>query len=185
MLEFKLGHVSKRSPRSNFCIRIFSSKITSQLVRGAIITSLLRQNDVATPFWRNNHVIITACVNWDENSHSRGKVEIAYRLLWFAVTWPECNGWENIASSSTINNINSLQHWYFSSTRTFLYEDHLSRQVLINSHPKAKRPESVLFPRACYFYNGNPHSNDMTSLYWVSQSNLFGRILSWALYWQY
>ena len=29
-----------------------------------IITSLLRQNDVATSFWRNNDVIITSCVRW-------------------------------------------------------------------------------------------------------------------------
>ena len=29
------------------------------------ITSLLRQNDVATSFWRNNDVIITSCVRWD------------------------------------------------------------------------------------------------------------------------
>ena len=30
-----------------------------------IITSLLRQNDVATSFWFSNDVIIAACVHWD------------------------------------------------------------------------------------------------------------------------
>ena len=37
----------------------------SQRTRGAIIASLLRQNDVMTSFWRNNDVIITSCVRWD------------------------------------------------------------------------------------------------------------------------
>ena len=28
------------------------------------MTSLLRQNDVATSFWRNDNVFITPCVHW-------------------------------------------------------------------------------------------------------------------------
>ena len=31
----------------------------------AITTSLLRQNDVATSFWRNNDVVIASCARWD------------------------------------------------------------------------------------------------------------------------
>ena len=30
-----------------------------------MITQLLRQNDIATSFCRNNCIIITACVRWD------------------------------------------------------------------------------------------------------------------------
>ena len=37
----------------------------SQRTRDAIMTSLLRQNDVATSFWRNNDVIIVSRVRWD------------------------------------------------------------------------------------------------------------------------
>ena len=36
----------------------------SQWTHAVIITSLLRQNDVAASFWRNNDVITTVCVHW-------------------------------------------------------------------------------------------------------------------------
>ena len=36
----------------------------------AIITSLLRRNDVATSFRRNNDVIIASCVRWDAECDS-------------------------------------------------------------------------------------------------------------------
>ena len=36
----------------------------TQWTRDAIITSLLRQNDVAASFWRNNGVIIASCVRY-------------------------------------------------------------------------------------------------------------------------
>ena len=35
-----------------------------QRARNTIITSSLRQNDVATSFWRNNDFIIASCVRW-------------------------------------------------------------------------------------------------------------------------
>ena len=35
-------------------------------IHNAIITTLLRQNDVTTSFWRNNDVIITSCVDWSD-----------------------------------------------------------------------------------------------------------------------
>ena len=35
-----------------------------------IITSLLRQNDVTTSFWRNDYVIIALCVHWEHNGQS-------------------------------------------------------------------------------------------------------------------
>ena len=38
--------------------------VAARRTHNAIITSLLRQNDVATSFWRNNDVIIATCVNW-------------------------------------------------------------------------------------------------------------------------
>ena len=37
---------------------------TAQRTHDAVITSLLRQNDVATSFWRYNFVIIASCVRW-------------------------------------------------------------------------------------------------------------------------
>ena len=37
---------------------------SSHQTHGVIITSLLRQNDVATSFWRNNDVIIASRVRW-------------------------------------------------------------------------------------------------------------------------
>ena len=36
-----------------------------QRTHDAKITALLRQNDVAASFWRNNDVIIASCVHWD------------------------------------------------------------------------------------------------------------------------
>ena len=41
------------------------SNVTTQRTHDVIITSLLRQNDVARSFWRNGDVIITSCVRWD------------------------------------------------------------------------------------------------------------------------
>ena len=43
-----------------------------QLTHDAIKTSILRQNDVVTSFWRNNGVIIALCARWDtcnNNNH--------------------------------------------------------------------------------------------------------------------
>ena len=42
--------------------RLWVDKPPSQWIRDAIITSFLRQNDVATSFWRNKDVIISAYV---------------------------------------------------------------------------------------------------------------------------
>ena len=42
------------------------SNVTTQRIHGVIITSLLRQNDVARSFWRNDDVIITSCVRCDK-----------------------------------------------------------------------------------------------------------------------
>ena len=36
----------------------------TQWTRNEMITSLLRQKDVSTSFWRNNYVIIASCVRW-------------------------------------------------------------------------------------------------------------------------
>ena len=43
---------------------MYSSGIHTQWTYDVIITSLLRQKDVATSFWRNNDVIIASCVCW-------------------------------------------------------------------------------------------------------------------------
>ena len=52
--------------RSHECWRLLK-KDTFQWTHDVMITSLLRQNDVATSFWRNNDVIITSCVRWDDS----------------------------------------------------------------------------------------------------------------------
>ena len=39
--------------------------IVTRRVHDVMITSLLRKNDVAMSFWRNNGVIITSCVRWE------------------------------------------------------------------------------------------------------------------------
>ena len=43
---------------------IFNLTALTQWTHDVIITSSLRQNDVATSFWRNNDVIIILCVCW-------------------------------------------------------------------------------------------------------------------------
>ena len=47
-----------------------------QRAQGAITTSLLRQNDVATSFWRNDEVIIASCVRWVIKFHVSLKANI-------------------------------------------------------------------------------------------------------------
>ena len=42
----------------------YEQKTDTQWAHDAIITSLLRQNDVATSFWRKNDVIIASCARW-------------------------------------------------------------------------------------------------------------------------
>ena len=42
-----------------------SSLLTHQRTHDVIITSLLRQNNVATSFWRYNNIIVTLCDSWD------------------------------------------------------------------------------------------------------------------------
>ena len=56
----------------DLCLSGISSRIAylatyahrSQLIYGAIKTLSLRQNDVATSFWRNNDVVIASCAHW-------------------------------------------------------------------------------------------------------------------------
>ena len=49
------------------CCRPHQPPARCQRTQDAMITSLLRQNDVAT-FWRDNDVIITSCARWDTSS---------------------------------------------------------------------------------------------------------------------
>ena len=56
MLHYTI--IAKKGPQNK---RI----LISQRTRDAITTSLLRQNDVAMSFWRNNDVIIALCVRWN------------------------------------------------------------------------------------------------------------------------
>ena len=60
---------SEQSRYSQKCLRNFTGGNLhghhTQRTHGAMKTSLLRQNDVTTSFWRNNDVIITPRVRWD------------------------------------------------------------------------------------------------------------------------
>ena len=44
--------------------RWYHKHVHARRAHDAITTSVLRQNDVATSFWRNNYVIIALCVRW-------------------------------------------------------------------------------------------------------------------------
>ena len=52
-----------------FCRSTTMDTPSVQRTHDVIITSLKRQNDVATSFWRWNDVIITSCVRWELNYH--------------------------------------------------------------------------------------------------------------------
>ena len=62
-------------------------RITYQCTHGVKITSLLRQNDVAVSFWRNNDVIITSCIGWiGYNAHRQAAPQIQRVFLKYNVT---------------------------------------------------------------------------------------------------
>ena len=50
--------------RDVFNFRVIFVKLLTHRIHDAIIASLLRQNDVATSFWRNNDVIVASRVRW-------------------------------------------------------------------------------------------------------------------------
>ena len=50
--------------------------LNSQRTSDTIITSLLRQNDVATSFSHKNDVIFAPCVRWDRSSSKQGLTDI-------------------------------------------------------------------------------------------------------------
>ena len=73
-------------------------QLDTQRTHGAIITSLLSQNDNATSFWRNNDVIFASCVRWDTHgiNHTRPYLDvygyyvisslgIDYNSLWYTL----------------------------------------------------------------------------------------------------
>ena len=59
-IYFKEGH------KLDLVGRCRLTTISSQRTHGAIMTSLIRQNDVATAFWVNNDVSIALFVRWDD-----------------------------------------------------------------------------------------------------------------------
>ena len=59
----------------------------TQWTRDAIITPLLRRNDVATSFWRNNDVIVTSCVRWEAVKWGQGSRHLSnfcVSMRWFS-----------------------------------------------------------------------------------------------------
>ena len=62
----------------------------SQRTHDTMITLLLRQNDVATPFWRNNDVIITSHARWvvpGDTRHTLAKWMIKKAQSWDSPSW--------------------------------------------------------------------------------------------------
>ena len=49
---------------SDMLVEHLHMNVTSASSPDGHMTSLLRQNDVVKPFWRNNDVIIPSCVHW-------------------------------------------------------------------------------------------------------------------------
>ena len=66
MLCYTHCHSKQSAPLSIVCVSKVLSIDTPYLasVHDTITTSILRQNDVATSFWRNKDVIIAVCVRW-------------------------------------------------------------------------------------------------------------------------
>ena len=58
----KFGRQQKLPGAEYATLPKFKSHATSQRTHGVIITSLSRQSDIATSFWRYNDIIIVACV---------------------------------------------------------------------------------------------------------------------------
>ena len=54
--------------------------MTSQRTYDVIITSLLRQNHVATSFWRKSDVIVTSYVRWDVSSSKFRTTQVNFML---------------------------------------------------------------------------------------------------------
>ena len=48
----------------------------AQRTHDVIMTSVSRQNDLKTSFWRNTDVIITSCVRWEQTNY-RGWIYIS------------------------------------------------------------------------------------------------------------
>ena len=57
----------------------------SQRTYDVIITSLLRQNEIATSFWRNNGLIITSCAHWECADIRAGRYKVTRFLIAY---WP-------------------------------------------------------------------------------------------------
>ena len=60
--------------------------LLSQRIHDAMITLLLRQDDVASSFWRNDDVIIMACAHWDD-SHG---ASVSFALNPLSLTHVSC-----------------------------------------------------------------------------------------------
>ena len=61
--------------------------LCTQRTHDAIITPLLRQNDVTTSFWCNNNVIIASCVRWADANLNRTHLANGWSPVWYqAVT---------------------------------------------------------------------------------------------------
>ena len=75
---------------------VFDRFAFSQRARGAIIMLLLRQNDVATSFWRNNDVIITSCVRWVGSVHELWKYTLLKMFKGTVMILLRCVHWVNL-----------------------------------------------------------------------------------------
>ena len=81
---------------------IMNLPVTHRGTQDAMTTSLLRQNDTAMSFWRNNDVIIASCAH-----------RVAFPLQW-GQTSPKCTQWSSHSSSvRVIHEVQNLIYMFF------------------------------------------------------------------------
>ena len=125
----------------------------TQLAHNAIITSLLRQNDVATSFWRNNDAVIAPRACWDNSI--RG-------------CYPKCI----VASPRSRQNGHHFAHDIFKFASFYMYENHIlffpSALFLFDMYEN----HILIFPQA-HFWRW---SSQRQTIIWANDSIVFWRI---------
>ena len=68
-------------PDKHFNPDSIEKKSIAQATHGVMITSFLRQNDVATSFWRDNAAIFTSYVRWGMSPAEQNNVYLHFPVL--------------------------------------------------------------------------------------------------------
>ena len=95
------------------------ARCISQRTHDELITSLLRQNDVATSFWRNHDVIITSCARGESYFISANKNDSQHTSF----TWHTCG--------LCPGKICARQNWVMGHAYTCISKIILTRSVLL------------------------------------------------------